>query len=56
MVGRGVKQDTVEAIKWHLLASQNGRSDPKLDAFSSSATKDQKSQARARAKAFGKKK
>jgi len=50
MTGRGLKQDTIEAIKWHLLASEGGRTDEKLDAFAKAATKEEKATARARAK------
>jgi hypothetical protein len=32
-IGRGVEADPVEAAKWHLLASEAGRTDAELDTF-----------------------
>jgi TPR repeat protein len=38
--GRGMPADPVEAIKWHLLAKEAGRSDVKLDSFMRSQSAD----------------
>jgi TPR repeat protein len=38
--GRGMPADPVEAIKWHLLAKEAGRSDVKLDSFMRSQNAD----------------
>ncbi len=42
VVGRGIKPDLVEAMKWHLLAKAAGEKDPWLDQFLNKLTPDQR--------------
>ena len=35
MAGRGLPADATEAIRWHIVAKQNGAGDPELDVFAS---------------------
>ena len=48
-MGRGVKQDMVEAIKWHLIATPNGRKDEDLDMLLKQVTPAQLAEAKNRA-------
>jgi hypothetical protein len=50
--GRGVDADPVEAAKWHMLASEAGRADPKLDEMVKTLSDEQRDDARARAERF----
>jgi hypothetical protein len=50
--GRGVVLDPIEAMKWNILASMGGRTDPWLDDFAAKQPEAQKKEAQARATSF----
>jgi TPR repeat protein len=50
--GKGVAADPVEAMKWNILASRQGRNDAELDTALSKLSDAQKAEAQARADAF----